>query len=68
MTSPTKNTCRIFEEADGFHFCCAEVQYLDARAPGYKSEANAMRAASYAGYTHVVTAAGVRAIPSKYRM
>ena len=50
MTTTTKSKfspkmVRIFEECDGWHYCAAGLDYLDARGTGYPSAAAAMRAA-----------------------
>lgn len=45
-------TARIFESTGGYYVCNEELDYLDARGPGYPTKAQAMRAAYESGYTH----------------
>ena len=54
--SPSK--VRIFEEADGFHYCGKGLDYLDARGRGYKSRAAAMRAARESHEMQVLVSGG----------
>lgn len=42
------SSVRIFEEADGWHYCDNALPYLDARGKGYPSKAAALRAARFA--------------------
>ena len=57
-------TCRVFEEASGFHYCCASLDYLDARGMGYPSRASALRCAFASGFTHAIHKGKARAISS----
>jgi hypothetical protein len=44
----------LFTEVTGFyHLSDDDLAYLDARGPGYKTKAAAMRAAAESGYTHI---------------
>jgi hypothetical protein len=57
-------TCRIFEEVSGFHYCCASLDYLDARGMGYPSRSSALRVAFSSGFTHAIHKGKARAISS----
>ena len=57
-------TCRVFEEASGFHYCCDSLDYLDARGMGYPSRSSALRSAYSSGFTHAINHGRPRAISS----
>lgn len=52
MNSKSKIIARIFEDVGGYYVCDETLPYLDARGKGYRSKAQAMRAARLNGYTH----------------
>jgi len=43
-SSTTRRVAQIFEEADGFHYCDADLAFFDARGTGFRSVAAAVRA------------------------
>lgn len=67
-----KKIARIFQEVTGlYHVCDDSLDFLDARGPGYKRKSDAMRAAFFSGYTHVVGSGTywgntVRMIPKEF--
>lgn len=67
---------RIFQEPTGLYHWCDNDQaetsgMMDARGQGYKTKADAMRAAAFDGYTHATGSGcyweGVRRIPANIR-
>ncbi|WP_028321260.1 hypothetical protein [Desulfatiglans anilini] len=68
-----KRIAHVFEEVTGlYHFCSNDLPYRDARGPGYKSKAAAVRAAWQSGYTHAMGGGcpwtGLRLIPGRFRV
>jgi hypothetical protein len=45
-------TVRVFQDADGYHWCPDTLPYLDARNRAYGFRSQALRVAFRAGYTH----------------
>jgi len=56
-------TARVFQEPDGFHYCDADLPYLDARSRAFPTRTEALRAAYRAGFTHAMTGDRRRTIP-----
>ena len=63
-----RTVARIFREVNGLYYICDdELPYLDARGVGYRTKADALRAAA-GNYTHAVGSgtywpgAGVRSL------
>jgi hypothetical protein len=61
-----RTVARIFREVNGLYYICDdELSYLDARGVGYRTKADALRAAA-GNYTHAVGSgtywAGVRSL------
>ena len=67
---PMNKTARIFEDVGGYFVCDESSKFLDARGRPYGKKSDALRAASYMGYTHAIGSGtywdGVRKIPAKY--
>ncbi len=71
MSRTERKVARVFEEPTGlYHVCGDSLTWLDARGPGCRSKADALRLAMDCGYTHAVGSGtyweGVRAIPIRY--
>lgn len=66
-----KDIAYIFEDVGGWYInddeTVAEDNCLDCRGDNYESKAQALRQASYHGYTHYRHAGIVKIIPQKYR-
>ena len=65
-----KKTARIFEDADGYHVCDEDEEFLDARGRAHHTKTSALRSAVEMEFTHAVGSGcpwdGVRKIPTKY--
>jgi len=51
MTTTNRRTAYIFREADGYHYCDATLEMMDARGTAYRSIAATVRAIAD-GNTH----------------
>jgi hypothetical protein len=61
----------VFQEVDGLYRVSNYHDILVTDGPGYKTKADALRAADRAGYTHAIGSGtywpGIRRIPAEYR-